>query len=400
MFRKIVTELAYSPTLAGNLGVYVKQLRNETSKRQIGLIFSLLALVVQLIATTIPPESANANNPEVFIDGGVASTEQYLEYYDQNARNSKDLLTSLGISRAEIAAAELDSLPYEASSSLWSMQNPRTDSSTAYFFEAANGTSSVAYYQPLPDELKDLSVFLGSSETLGGWFALTQSGASLVTEKLPPSPCSSWLDAPKQPLQLTSWNRDEECLSILNLSLDAREISSDNPSIDMFQPLDRVVYTLLAENTSDAAITVTPSVNLEDILEYSRILDYGGGEYDFDTKNLTWNNARIAAGERIERVFIMQLVPSIPATAQGQYVTASYDCTASLAFGGDVIKTPVNCPFAKSVEQTTNSLPTLSKRFNIVSAVLLATVVTFLYLRSRQLLTEIYIIRHNHLGGL
>ena len=108
MFRKIVTELAYSPALAGNLGHYIKQLRNETSRRQIGLIFVSLAVIVQLFANLFPPESANAHDPTTFIDGGIPSIDEYLNHYDKNDGNIQSLLNSLGIKRSEIKAAKLE----------------------------------------------------------------------------------------------------------------------------------------------------------------------------------------------------------------------------------------------------------------------------------------------------
>src|SRR5690606_6594495 len=84
MFRKIVTELAYSPAVAGELTSYIRRLRQEKNRRQIGLIFIGLALVVQSFAALYPPESANTHNSWAFIEGGVRSMDEYLNYYDEN----------------------------------------------------------------------------------------------------------------------------------------------------------------------------------------------------------------------------------------------------------------------------------------------------------------------------
>jgi hypothetical protein len=110
MFRKIVTELAYSPALAGELAVYIKHLRQEKAKRQIGLIFIALALVIQLFAALLPPESANTSDSTAFIDGGIQTLDEYLHYYDQDTENIKDLLTSLGITRTDIQSATPEQL--------------------------------------------------------------------------------------------------------------------------------------------------------------------------------------------------------------------------------------------------------------------------------------------------
>ena len=62
MFRKIVSNLTFSPALVGQLGFYAKRLKKEEATRRIGLIFTALALVVQSFAVFTPPESANAAN--------------------------------------------------------------------------------------------------------------------------------------------------------------------------------------------------------------------------------------------------------------------------------------------------------------------------------------------------
>src|SRR5690606_9320757 len=85
---------------------YAKRLKKEEATRRIGLIFTVLALVVQSFAVFSPPESANAANPSDFVSGGVSSVGEYVKYYDQNTNNIKDIYSSLGITRSEIQAAK------------------------------------------------------------------------------------------------------------------------------------------------------------------------------------------------------------------------------------------------------------------------------------------------------
>lgn len=398
MFRKIVTELAYSPALAGNLGRYIKQLRIERSRRQIGLIFLVLAMVMQIFATVFPPESANANNPSTFIDGGVQSINDYLAHYDQNTGNSKSLLLSLGVSRDEIAAAKLVEYTPPTTSYIWSMYNNREENSNEYFF-TTNTTQAVAYYH-LSSSSRSFPAFVGTSAQIGV-FAIQRATASLLTEKRPLSFCDTWLASPNQPLRITSFSgySNDGCADKIDTSLTAREISSTAEGIEKLHPSNRIAYTLTMKNTSDKDIAVIPSVNLEDALEYSRVLDYGGGDYNYDTTNLTWPTVTIAPNTSVERTVIIQLLPVIPATAEGKYITRSYDCTITVSFG-TTLSNPVSCPPTKYVELFTHTLPDYSVKHSLLlSFVFLATVI-FLYLRARQLLHELYIIRHNHLGGL
>jgi hypothetical protein len=73
MFRKIVSNLPFSPALVGQLGFYSKKLRTEKTTRRLGLIFLVLALIVQLLAISQPAESVNASN-----QNDVTSAEQSL----------------------------------------------------------------------------------------------------------------------------------------------------------------------------------------------------------------------------------------------------------------------------------------------------------------------------------
>lgn len=63
MFRRIVSNLAFSPALVGQLGFYARRLRKEEATRRLGLVFTALALVVQSLAVFSPPEAANASTP-------------------------------------------------------------------------------------------------------------------------------------------------------------------------------------------------------------------------------------------------------------------------------------------------------------------------------------------------
>lgn len=398
MYRKIVTELAYSPSLAANLSHYIKGLRNETSKRQIGLIFTLLAVILQFTALAFPPESTNTAQPSVFIDESFQAIEQYLPLYDQNAGHQRDLLNSLGISRADIGAMEASYLPSSTKGVTWSSKSPRSPTTGVHFFTSAQEEPRAAYYQALPDDFEGVKAFVGSSPSLG-WFAITARGATLLSETSPASECERWQPGKAEPIIVSSWMKAKSCSALIDTSLTARIIPANSSLPKQLKPLDRVAYTISIANSTQSEISITPSLYLEDILEYSRVLDYGGSDYSFDTKNTSWETVTIPPGSRTERTVIVQLLPTIPATARGEYIRSSYDCSMQASFGTSV-SSDVTCPFSKRIEQITDALPQTDRWIGTAFAAILLSTATFLYLRSRQLLSEIYIIRHNHLGGL
>lgn len=186
MFRKIVSNLAFSPALVGQLSFYAKRLRKEEMTRRLGVIFTVLALVVQSLAVFSPPEAANASSSADFVRGGVSSVNDFLKYYDRNSNNIKSIYNSLGITRAEIAKAKAttigESSRYNwAKTSLYShAQGQRTWSSG----------SSKAYYRPmrLTQEGGDKHKVYYSYSKTQGWFAIKKDCGNLITAKPPVKP--------------------------------------------------------------------------------------------------------------------------------------------------------------------------------------------------------------------
>ncbi len=72
MFRKLVSSLPFSPALVGQLGFYARRLSREQVSRRLGLIFTVLAIVVQSFALLSPPEptyAASYTNECIFNKG-------------------------------------------------------------------------------------------------------------------------------------------------------------------------------------------------------------------------------------------------------------------------------------------------------------------------------------------
>lgn len=106
MFRKLVSSLPFSPALVGQLSFYVRRLRKEEATRRLGLIFTVMAVVMQSFAVFNPPEQALASNRPDVIPGGVSSVQQVIDTYDASAKGQndfKDLMDYMGITRDELA---------------------------------------------------------------------------------------------------------------------------------------------------------------------------------------------------------------------------------------------------------------------------------------------------------
>lgn len=73
MFRKIISNLPFSPALVGKLGVLARHLKREELSRRLGLVFVVLTLIIQSLAVLRPPESANAGG-NLFSPGNIEVT--------------------------------------------------------------------------------------------------------------------------------------------------------------------------------------------------------------------------------------------------------------------------------------------------------------------------------------
>lgn len=205
MFRKIVSNLPYSPALVGQLGFYARRLRKEEATRQMGLIFTCLALIVQSFAVFQPPEPANASSGADFIRGGIGNDiDNFLDAYDDNDRHIKDLFNSLGITRAEIKAADSDKIG-ESGYYNWSMTSLYSESQgqESYKFYDSDGDSHKVYNRPMrltQEGNAPYPVFEGHSAKFG-YFAIKKDCGNLITKKQPPDQEKPRPPAPPTPVR-------------------------------------------------------------------------------------------------------------------------------------------------------------------------------------------------------
>lgn len=198
MFRKLISNVSFSPALVGQLGFYAKRLRQEEATRRAGLIFTVLALVVQSFAVFSPPEPANAASASDFVRGGVSSVNDFLKYYDSNNQNLRDMMEYIGISRDEIASAKKTNINSRDGWLSWGRTSPFSASqgNVAHSYLKSDGSTGMMHSKPL--KLWDSTsytkkngstyvAFIGESKKIGK-FAIIANCGNAATTKLPPSP--------------------------------------------------------------------------------------------------------------------------------------------------------------------------------------------------------------------
>lgn len=383
MFRKIVSHLSFSPALVGQLGFYAKRLRKEEATRRLGLIFVALALVVQCLAVFQPPESANAANASDFVPGGLGlgankSLNNFLAPYDANSRNLKDVMTYLGVTRDEIASAQFSSFITGAKLS-WGYE-PRPGSTAVTVKNAAGTPVQTVYARPIANANGSntrIYGWIGYSAKVG-WFAIMQACGNLVTDTIPKPPTPGKVVQSKTAVNVSQGN--------VAASTVAAKAS------------DKISYTITVKNTGGSAIDATLEDHLGDVLEYSDLIDKGGGTFNESTKVLSWPKITLPAGGTQSRTFAVQLHATVPTTPVGQSDPSSYNCLMENVFGNDYT-IPVTCAPPKVIEKVTTELPKTGPTENMIFAGVVLAVVTYFFARSRQMNKEVRLIRRDLNAG-
>ncbi len=518
MFKKIVSQLSFSPALVGQLSFYAKRLRKEQTTRRLGLVFVALALVVQSLVVFQGPEPANAANPSDMIPGGLGlgsarSFNNFLAPYDRNDRNLKEIFNYFGITREEIVATKFAQFTVGDKIG-WGFEN-RAGAKAVGITNANGQQVTTLYGRPLNmlnDRNGKIWGYIGYSNKIG-WFAIMQYCGNLITDIYPspppPPPAPAKIVANKTSVNTTQGNIDATKVNAkqndkLTYTLTAQNTGgtakvvefSDNlkdilefskltdngggtfnqstnvlswPSVNLTpgasvsktysvqmnsslvttkkncnmintfydktvtvdvdcttppavvdftktainvsqgnvdatkvtaKEKDRLTFALTAKNSGGTAKEVTFEDNIGDALEYAKVVDNGGATYDAATRKLTWPKVMLKPGETQVRTFTMQVLDTIPATPQGISDASSYDCKIENAFYESYVIIPVACTNPpKVIEQVVTELPTTGPRENMLFAGILLAIVAFFYFRSRQLGTEVRLIRREVNGG-
>lgn len=346
-----------------------------------------MALVVQSLTILSPPESANASSEQDLLRGGVSSREDFIARYKTNESNIKDILTTAGITPQEVEALESTNINSKDNNFVMG-RLPRfgtTGGEVAFSYTKSDtGQAGTTYMSPLnlwdtSDVARqfgtDYQAFVGQSAKLG-WFAILKNCGNLVTKVLPAE--AAKLD-PDVKQEITAIN-------ITQGNVPAETVIA--------QPGDRISYTISAKNDDKTKQLVPLVIALDDVLEYSTLLDNGNAILDEKSHLLSWPPVTIAPGQTEQRTFGVQLLDPIPAVARGQSNTMSYDCVLSSAYGTN-LQINVACPTTKDVETAISLFPAIGTTGNIVFGTIIGGLVVFFYLRTRQLKEEIRLIRHN-----
>lgn len=388
MFRKLISNLPFSPTLIHDVGFYAKRLRKEEATRRLTVLFVVLALVMQSLAVFSPPDSANASSEQDIVKGGVSTLDDFLLRYDHNEDDIKDILTTIGITRSEVSNATKGTIASTKNTYVLTRygQFGASSEEATLAYQRSAGGAATRYFSPLQKVSSTHASFDGwiGHSTAIGWFGVIKSNGSIATHGLPQSVSTADASSSKLTRSIAASNLTQGAANAAN------NLAAAN---------DKIAYTLKVTNGDTTSATALFSVQLSDMLEYASIIDAGGGTLDSQTNTLSWPQIQLKAGESQERTFAVQVAAQISATPAGQSNPSSYDCVMNTAYGDD-LRISVDCPAIKATENIIGHLPTTGIAANIIFAIVLLSVVGYFYARTRQLREEIRIIRHNLNSGI
>lgn len=412
MFRKLVSNLMYSPSLMGQFSAYAERLKREEFARRIGLIITTVAVAANALFVLQPPSSANTANPNDLVFGGIPDRAALLKKYDNNERNLQDILSVLGIARDDLESsvegtASLKNATYLTGRTAgYSYQSGERE----YTFQKSNGDTGAIYLYNTAnlalDRRATYPALIAHSELIGKFAILKASGNIALTQA--PHTVSIQNTCQFDQTITATASRCAPCPSDTNIGISEQDcntpfiLSKSATNATQRQPAeqitarasDRILFTLTAKNISPSPASIALTDRIDDILEYSDVIDTDGGIFDPTAATLSWPEVVVPANETTSKTFAVRLKPHIAATAQGVSNPTSYDCIISNTHGNSLF-IPVACPLVKNTELITNALPTLSGMTSLVASLLFLLGVVYFYLRARLLQEEVRLIRRD-----
>lgn len=123
MFKKLLANLPFNPSLIGQVNFYAKRMHQEAAIRKLGFIMIVLSMGVQLVAALYPAEQSLAASPNNVLDG-ITTKNSILNAWDSNTGNIRAIYGKFGITRdsiASISGQNPNSTLHSTAQSYWSV---------------------------------------------------------------------------------------------------------------------------------------------------------------------------------------------------------------------------------------------------------------------------------------
>lgn len=447
MFKKLLSNLPFNPSLIGQVSFYARRVHAEESVRRSGFVLLALALVVQVFAVISPPEQSLAESNNDIVRGGFSSREQAVNYCRMNTQGFAEILAYYQVSCEAVANAQTATIrSTDHDHQLHSMgrvpQGPtiaRTGKPTGEYGVMINGTEYMmrnlwAWDSGASSSYKALIVQNAQGQTI----KILYNCGNIVTigRYTPPPPP----EPPKQPeppkdicanIPGTQTNKEEcdvcpnvpgeqtnqnECYPCPEAETDSSAsvcLRFDKTASNKTQGIseadgttavsnDEIVYTLSVRNTGNQPVKdFIVEENMTDVLEYADIVDLDGGTKD-DKHVVSWPKEDINAKATLSKKITVKIKDPIPQTPVSASDRSSYDMNINNVYYGKAINIKLPQSLGKSVELGTQSLPETGPGTTLLLGFAVTVFAGYFFARSRVMAKELDIVRTDFrsTGGL
>jgi uncharacterized repeat protein (TIGR01451 family) len=437
MFKKLLSNLPFNPSLIGQVSFYAKRLHREEVLRRTGLVLVVLAMLVQVFAVASPAEPTLAESPNDILRGGFTTREQAVNYCRTNTQDFANILAYYKVTCEALATAstvtikstdhdrQLDSLGRVAQGPTITRTGKPTDeysvtiNGTQYFMKNLWAWDSGAY-----SSYKVLVVRNSKGDTIKIMY--TCGNIITIGKYTPPPPPPPPKQppetpdlCPKIPGKQTSKQECDVCPNVpgeqshksecypcpkaktdnavtacLGLTKTAsnqtQKIANANDTLAAGG--DVIVYTLSVKNEGNQEVKAfVVEENVSDIIEYADLVDIGGGDIDVNNV-IRWPKTDIAAGATLQKKITIKVKDPVPQTPAADPPSGSFDLVMANVYG-DTIKIKLPPSVAKTTEVLATSLPNTGPGTTLAVAFAIITFAGYFLARSRLMAKELDIVR-------
>jgi uncharacterized repeat protein (TIGR01451 family) len=160
---------------------------------------------------------------------------------------------------------------------------------------------------------------------------------------------------------------------------------------------EELQYTLFVTNPGNIKIEkYVVEDNIKDILEYADVTETNGAKVENGV--IRWDPIDIKPGETIAKIFKVRVKNPVPNTPVSTSDPLSFDLCMDNVFGDSEIRVCIDKPVPKVLEETAAELPNTGVSLNVVLTTLFVIFASYFFLRNRQLVKEIGIIKKEYTG--
>lgn len=431
MFKKLLSNLPFNPSLIGQVSFYAKRVRRESAIRRTGLVVFSLAIALQTFAVISPPQPSLANSNNDLISGGFSNVSEVVAACQQNIRGYQTILDHYGINCDNVAGGTYTTIKTtDYNRSLYSMGHiaygkagetpvdiPGVGTVYLRYFWSWDKTSTPTTYRALK-----------ITNNAGTTFFLLYSCGNLVTIGLPPPPVPPVVP-PEIPKGCENGSTLPDCAApceynslIPASSSECKPCTAAQTSSDLTACLeyhktvsnltqslndannstakagDTLRYTLTTTNQGKKTVPdYVVTENISDILDYASIVDLNGASLNSDTI-LSWPAEDIKANATLTKTFTVKINDPIVSTPVSSSDPGHFDLALTNIYGNTTtIKLPPSV--VKTTEIAITTLPNTGPGASLTISFILLTFVGYFFARSRLIAKELDIVKADFGGN-